>query len=48
MIDREISMMDIYHAINFKFNKDNKDTDDITCVYSDDNSSELILFKVFL
>ena len=42
MIDREIKMIDIYNAINFKFNKDNRDTDDIICVYSDDNAEELI------
>jgi len=40
MIDRDISMIDIYHAINIKFNKD---TDDIVCVFSDDNAEELIL-----
>ena len=42
MIDKQLQMIDIYHAIYSKFNKDGRDSDDIKCVFSDDNASNLI------
>ena len=40
MMDKNIRMSDIYFAIISKFNVDQQD---IRCVFSDDNSSELIM-----
>ena len=40
MIDKNIRMSDIYHAIISKFNQDSQD---ISCIFSDDNSTNLIL-----
>jgi DNA-directed RNA polymerase beta' subunit len=40
MLERNITMAKVYHAINNRFNKGK---DDIECIYSDDNSSNLIL-----
>ena len=41
MLDKNIKMIDIYYAIYNKFNNDKEE--DIYCVYTDDNASELIL-----
>ena len=40
MIDKNIKMIDIYYAINNKFNTEQED---IYCTFTDDNASELIL-----
>ncbi len=40
LLEKNIRMSDIYFAIISRFNTDNQD---ITCVYSDDNSGDLIL-----
>ena len=41
MMDNDITMEDVYHRINMVY------SDDISCVYSDDNSSKLI-FRIRL
>ena len=41
MVDKNIKMVDIYYAINNKFNTEQDE--DIYCIYTDDNSSDLIL-----
>lgn len=42
LVDKNIKMMDIYYAITSTFNKT---TDDIKCVFTDDNAGQLI-FKI--
>ena len=42
MVEKQIKMIDIYYAIYSKFNKEGKDTDDMVCVFSDDNASNLV------
>lgn len=42
MVDKQISMADIYYAIYSRFNKDGKDKDEMVCVFSDDNASKLV------
>jgi DNA-directed RNA polymerase II subunit RPB1 len=42
MVDKQINMVDIYYAIYSRFNKDGKDKDDMICVFSDDNASNLV------
>jgi DNA-directed RNA polymerase II subunit RPB1 len=43
MVEKNIKMNDIYYAITSKFNTRNGKEDDISCVYSDDNSSKLVM-----
>lgn len=40
MMDKNLQMTDIYYAITSRFNMENED---IRCVYTDDNASELVL-----
>jgi DNA-directed RNA polymerase II subunit RPB1 len=40
MIDKNLQMADIYHAIVSRFNMDRED---IHCIFTDDNASELVL-----
>ena len=40
MVEKQIRMIDIYYAIYSKFNKDGRD--DMVCVFSDDNASNLV------
>ena len=42
MVEKQIRMIDIYYAIYSKFNKDGRDIDDMVCVFSDDNASNLV------
>ena len=42
MVEKQIRMIDIYYAIYSKFNKDGRDVDDMVCVFSDDNASNLV------
>ena len=46
MIQKNIKMIDIYQAINNKFNDDSNDS--IKCIFSDDNSSKLIFRVQFI
>ena len=44
MLDKDISMNDLYCAIITEFNSsDDKSEDSISCIYSDDNSDELVM-----
>ena len=44
MVNKGVKMGDIYYAIMSKFNSPDKSSqDDISCIFSDDNSSNLIL-----
>tara|TARA_Y100000385_G_scaffold281416_1_gene334190 strand:+ start:7412 stop:11998 length:4587 start_codon:yes stop_codon:yes gene_type:complete len=44
MVDKNIKMCDLYYAIISKFNSPTpSESDDISCLFSDDNSSELIM-----
>lgn len=44
MVEKNIKMCDLYYAIITKFNSPlETENDDISCIFSDDNSSELIM-----
>ncbi len=42
MVEKQIKMIDIYYAIYSKFNKEGNAMDDMICVFSDDNASNLV------
>jgi DNA-directed RNA polymerase beta' subunit len=47
MFDKDIRMLDIYHAIESKFSSDKNSVKDISYIYSDDNANKLIFRMEF-